>query len=69
MSKKRKKEKYVSAIHRQSLIDFVSAYDNDDLPDGAWWAVMEEGVEAWSSYSGVSIDPHDGVLEYAKGRQ
>lgn len=63
------KEKYVAEKHLQSLVDFVSAYDNSDLPDGAWWDMLEEGVAAWSDWAGVRIDPHDGVLEYVEGRQ
>lgn len=29
------------------LKEWLDAWNNDDLPDGAWWAVLEEGAEAY----------------------
>jgi hypothetical protein len=50
------------------LCDFLEAWDNDELPDGAWWAMLMEGVEAYNDEYDGDIDPHDGVLAYVYER-
>lgn len=64
----KKRVKYDKRFHRVGLVAFVSAWDMDDLPDGAWQCMIEEGVQAWADEYGVSIDPNDGFHEYLKGR-
>lgn len=60
----KKKVPYNKVAHQQGLVDFLQAWDMDDLPDGAWQAMLEEGAEAYSDEFGISIDPHDAFIEY-----
>ncbi len=48
------------------LVGFLVAYDNDDLSDGAWQAVLEDGAKAFSQAYGIRIDPFDGFMEYVE---
>ena len=45
---------------------YLEAWDNDSLPDGAWWAYLEEGVASYNEDNGTSIDGNDGVHVYLK---
>lgn len=46
--------------------DYIDAWNNDDLPDGAWWAMLEEGVDSYNKEFGTSIDGNDGVHAYLR---
>lgn len=63
----KKKIPYNRKKHRQDLVGFLSAWDMDDFPDGAWQAYLEEGAEAFSDEFKIAIDPHEAFLEYCKG--
>lgn len=63
----RKRVPYNPREHRVSLVAFVSAWDMNELPDGAWQSTIEEGVQAWADEYGVAIVPLDGFHEYIKG--
>lgn len=58
--------RYDATQHRDSLIGFMSAYDNDDLSDGAWQAMLEDGAKAFSKHFGIRIDPFDAFMEYVE---
>lgn len=49
---------------RESLVTFMSAYDNGDLPDGAWQAMLEDGAEEFTRTTGIQIEPIDAFHEY-----
>jgi hypothetical protein len=54
---------------REDLTEFLYAFDIDDLPDGAWWAVLEEGAEAFIRERKLkSIDAIDLVHEYLEAQ-
>ena len=60
----KKKIPYNRKQHQQGLVDFMRAWDMDDLPDGAWQAYLEEGAEVYSDEFLIAIDPHDAFIEY-----
>ena len=49
---------------RKELCDFLDGWMDisgaDDMPDGAWQAMCEEGVEAFNQEYGTHIDTNDG---------
>lgn len=51
------------------LIGFLEAFDHDDLPDGAWQAMIEDGVEAYNKEFGAHIAPFDGFMAYAEAKK
>ena len=55
----------MSKFEKETLFHFLSAgYDDDDLPDGAWWAKLESGVEDFNKINKTNYDPFDMVHEY-----
>lgn len=48
----------------EELYAFLQAFDNDDLPDGAWQAMIEDGVRAWNNDKSAKRDPFDTFLQY-----
>lgn len=48
------------------FIAFMNAYDNDDLPDGAWWQMLEDGALQWWREKDNYLDPTDTVHFYLK---
>lgn len=57
---------YRATNHRDSLLGFMSAYDNSNLSDGAWQAMLEDGAKAFSKEFGISIEPFDAFMEYVE---
>lgn len=51
----------------KELVLFLAHYDDDTLNEGAYWALLEEGVMAYNSANGTDLDPHATVLEYLTG--
>ena len=49
---------------KEEFLAFMDAYCEafDDLPDGAWQAACEEGVEAFNRVHETAVDTHDGWL-------
>lgn len=43
---------------------WIDARNDDDLPDGAWWAVLEEAVVNYNAEYGTDHDPNDAVHAY-----
>ena len=58
------RQRYNREQHGQGLVDFMAAFDDDSLADGAWQAMLEEGGEAYSQEFNVAIDGHDAFMEY-----
>jgi len=48
------------------LFWFIDAHDDDDLSDGAWWAVLEDAVRYWNKEHGTELDENDTVHEYLR---
>lgn len=46
------------------LQHFLTALDDDDLPDGAWWAKLEDGVTEWNRVNGTNLNTHETIEEY-----
>ena len=68
---KRKLMPYSGHKHRAGLVAFLDGWmgcDDDDLPDGAWQAIIEEGVAEWAVINRVCIDTLDGFMEYLEAR-
>lgn len=64
-------EPYSKEKHRSSLVPFLEGWMggfDDDLPDGAWQAIIEEGVAEWATINRVRIDTLDGFMEYLEAR-
>lgn len=57
---------YHAGAHRDLLISTLAAYDNSDLSDGAWQAMLEDGAKAFSEAYGISIEPFDAFMEYVE---
>lgn len=51
----------------KDLFAYLDAADNDDLPDGAWWATLEEAVEYFNKGNGTTFNPNDTVHLYNAG--
>lgn len=65
------RQRYDREIHGQGLADFMAAFDDPDLADGAWQAMLEDGGRAYAEEFGVDIDGFDAFHEYlaAKAEQ
>ncbi len=50
----------------EELFAFLQAFDNDDAPDGAWQAQIEDGVTFWNEDKKTSLDPFDTFLNYVE---
>jgi hypothetical protein len=48
------------------LYYFIEAHDNDDLPDGAWWSVLENAVTYWNEKHGTNFDENETVHAYVE---
>lgn len=64
MERKLKKQKYNRTAHGDMLVGWLSAWDHDDLNDGAWQAVLESGGEAFSEHCRIAISGFDAFMEY-----
>ena len=55
----------MNGYNEHELVGFLSAFDDDSLPDGAWWAKLEEGARAFIEEYGIEDkDENDLVHEY-----
>lgn len=46
------------------LYYYLEAFDDPDLPDGAWWAKLENGVTSYNEEFNTEFDECDTVQEY-----
>lgn len=56
-------------IPKHLLNEFVAhmaAHDNDDLPDGAWFAVLEEAAEQFMAIRRLRGDRNDAAHQYVR---
>ncbi len=52
-----------------AIFYFLLAFDDDSLPDGAWWAKLEDGVKFWNEDEDNDFDPHETVSNYIEWRK
>jgi len=48
------------------LFAYLSVHDDEDAPDGAWWAKLEDGVTYYNEQHGETLDPHETVHAYLR---
>lgn len=48
----------------EELLEQMWASDNDDLPDGAWQAVIEDAVIVYNKQHKTKFDPFEAWLTY-----
>jgi hypothetical protein len=53
---------------KKHLFMFMESMNDDDLPDGAWEAVLEAAVEQYNELESTNFDPHTMFLEYVRTR-
>jgi hypothetical protein len=49
---------------KDELWYWIDARNDDELPDGAWWSVLEEAVVDYNEEYGTDYDPFDAVHAY-----
>jgi len=54
---------------KAQMYAYMSAMDNDDLPDGAWQACLEDAAKEWGNMNGVEVDTHDAFIGYIEESQ
>lgn len=58
------RQRYDRELHGPGLVGFMAAFDDDDLSNGAWQAMLEDGGRAYADEFGVDIDGFDAFHEY-----
>lgn len=56
----------MTKYQRQEMLAYMAAHDDDDTPDGAWQAILEDAAEEWGRNNGVDVDGFDAFMDYAK---
>ena len=52
-------------LHPELMADLSAANDAaEDLPDGAWWASLEDTVRHYNQQTGNGYDPNDAVHKW-----
>ena len=53
------------------LVKFLddNGFNDDSLPDGAWQAMLEDGVKEYNRKNGTRYDPFDGFMYYIKNKK
>lgn len=50
----------------EKVFEFMKDFDDDELPDGAWQAVLMDAVTYFNEAAGTSYDPFETWLAYTK---
>lgn len=58
------RQRYNREIHGQGLVEFMTAFDDPDLADGAWQSMLEDGGDAYAEEFQVAIDGYTAFIEY-----
>ncbi len=48
------------------LMHSIDAMNDDQMPDGAWWAMLEEAVQAYNERNNTDFDETASVHAYLK---
>jgi len=51
---------------RAEFMAHMAAFDHDDMPDGAWFAMLEEGAGAFMRQHKLRGDRNDGAHQYLR---
>lgn len=51
---------------KQECFAYMDAHNNQDAPDGAWQAMLEDAVEMFNEDHGTNFDSHDMFIEWAQ---
>ncbi len=51
------------------LYGHMSVSDDDDAPDGAWWAMLEEAVVRYNEQHNKHYDPFETVHAYIRQKE
>lgn len=46
------------------LYYYMDAFNDEDAPDGAWWAILENAVTFFNAENETSYDPFEMVHAY-----
>ena len=49
---------------KDEFMGFMQAFDNDDLPDGAWWCVLEEGAQKFLDEHKIKYDSNSATHKF-----
>lgn len=52
--------------HHIEFVAFVEPMDDESLPDGAWWAVLEETCGMFMEEYSIEGDPFEAVHQYLR---
>src|SRR6478752_9383488 len=55
--------------NKQKLFNYMETHDDNDMPDGAWQAMLQGAVEEFNEDNGTNHDPYDMFLEYVEWSQ
>lgn len=58
----------IPPTHLQEFIGFMDAHDHDELPDGAWFAVLETAAESFLTTNKIRGDANDAVHQWLNER-
>jgi len=73
--KKKSKSLYINSSVKvpsklkDEFVGWMEAFNMDDLPDGAWFAVLEEGAEKFGKkFNLKNLDTNDAVIQFLDWR-
>jgi hypothetical protein len=52
----------------EELFGALDFNNNDDLPDGAWWQVLEDTVDFFNDANGTNYEPNEMVHQWVQSR-
>jgi hypothetical protein len=55
---------HIQWLDDDHLFGYLSVHDDEDAPDGAWWAKLEDGVRFYNEQHHTNHDPFDTVHRY-----
>jgi hypothetical protein len=56
--------KPIPKAHQGAFKAYMDAHDNDELPDGAWFQVLEVAAEQFMKDNKIRGDANDAVHQY-----
>jgi hypothetical protein len=46
------------------MLAYMAAHDDDEMPDGACRAMIEDAAEEWGRSNGILVDGYDAFMTY-----
>jgi len=56
----------IKDVDRAGCSAYLETVDSTELPDGAWWQVLEDAVTQYNKDFEANLDPNDTVHWYLK---